>query len=200
VRKFVRIALVVCLAVTAVAVVLFASLWLWTWHKTAQVESFYRENHLFNEMRAGQKNSTNDSPPAREALLKIVPLGTDIEAAAAMLRGEGLGCQTIAEPVTDTRLRQRFLEARGSERRSDQKRLRRLSSDDSQRPGIQTLDRRLGIRCRWTPERCRRRDLEHLPVAAQISPTNALTWCRKRLSREQCGLPVLARLRHPGSV
>jgi hypothetical protein len=113
VRKFVRIALVVCLAVTAVAVVLFASLWLWTWHKTAQVESFYRENHLFNEMRAGQKNSTNDSPPAREALLKIVPLGTDREAVVAVLRREGLGCQTIAEPITDTRLRQRFLEARG---------------------------------------------------------------------------------------
>jgi hypothetical protein len=101
------------LAITAVAVVLFASLRLWTWYKTAQVESFYRENHLFNEMRAGQKNSTNDSAPAREALLKIVPLGTDREAAVAVLRKEGLGYQTIAEPITDTRLRQRFLEAHG---------------------------------------------------------------------------------------
>ena len=64
-------------------------------------------------MRAGQKDSTNDSARAREALLAIVPLGTDREAAVAVLRTEGLGCQTIAEPITDTRLRQRFLKARG---------------------------------------------------------------------------------------
>jgi hypothetical protein len=30
-----------------------------------------------------------------------------------VLRREGLGCQTIVEPITDTQLRQRFLEARG---------------------------------------------------------------------------------------
>ncbi len=112
-RKLVKGALLVCLAIIAVPVALFASLWLWFWYETAQVESFYREHPLLGEMRAVQDNSTNDSAPAREALLKIVPLGTDIEAAAAVLRGEGLGCQTIAEPVTDTRLRQRFLEARG---------------------------------------------------------------------------------------
>jgi hypothetical protein len=80
VRKFVRIALVVCLAVTAVPVALFASLWLWTWYKTTQVDSFYRENRLLGEMHAGQKDSTNDPAPAREALLKVVPLGTDREA------------------------------------------------------------------------------------------------------------------------
>jgi hypothetical protein len=100
VRKFVRIALVVCLAVTAVPVALFASLWLWTWYETAQVENFYRENRLLGEMRAGQKDSTNDSVPAREALLKIVPLGTDREAAIAVLRKEKLGCQGVAGPIT----------------------------------------------------------------------------------------------------
>lgn len=83
------------------------------WYQTAQVESFYRENRLLGEMRAVQDNSTNDSAPAREALLARVPLGTDSEAAVAVLRREGLGCPTIAEPITDTRLRQRFLEARG---------------------------------------------------------------------------------------
>jgi hypothetical protein len=113
VRKFVRIALVVCLTVTAVPVALFASLWLWTWYRTAQVESFYRENRLVSEMRAGQKVSTNDSAPACEALLDIVPLGTDREATVAVLGREALGCQPIAESITDTRLRQRFLEACG---------------------------------------------------------------------------------------
>ena len=112
-RKFAKGALLVCLAVTAVLVVLVASLSLWTWYKTAQVESFYRENRLLGEMRTGQKNSTNDSAPAREALLEIVPLGTDREAAVAVLHREGRGCQTITEPIADTRLRQRFLEARG---------------------------------------------------------------------------------------
>lgn len=98
-RKFVRIAIVVCLAVTAVPAALFASVWLWSWYKTAQVESFYRENRLLGEMRAGQKDSTNDSVPAREALLKIVPLGTDREAAIAVLRKEKLDCQGIAGPI-----------------------------------------------------------------------------------------------------
>jgi hypothetical protein len=106
VRKFLRIAL-------ALSVVPFASLWLWTWYKTAQVESFYQENRLLGEMGAGQDNSTNDSASAREALLRIVPLGTGREAAIALLRREGLGCQAITEPITDTQLRRRFLEARG---------------------------------------------------------------------------------------
>ncbi|HEY2529232.1 MAG TPA: hypothetical protein VGJ20_15000 [Xanthobacteraceae bacterium] len=105
-RKFVKSALLVCLAVPAVLV---AALSLWSWYKTAQVESFYRENRLLGEMRARQDDSTSYSVPARVALLEIVPLGTDREAAVAMLRSEGLGCQTIAEP----RLRRQFLGARG---------------------------------------------------------------------------------------
>jgi len=113
VRKIVRGALLVCLAVTAVIVVLVASLSLWAWYKSAQVESFYRENRLLGEMHARQKNSTNDSAAAREAVLEVVPLRTEREVAVTVLRKERLGCQTIAEPITDTRLRQRFLEARG---------------------------------------------------------------------------------------
>jgi hypothetical protein len=113
VRKFVRIALVVCLAIAAVPVVLFASLSLWTWYRTAQVETYYRANPLLGEMREVQKDSTNDSTPAREALLKRLPLGTDKETAIAALRREGMECQPIAEPITDTRLRRRFLETRG---------------------------------------------------------------------------------------
>jgi hypothetical protein len=112
-RKFVRIALVVCLAVAAVPVLLSGSLWLWTWYKTAETESFYQKNRLLNEMRARQRDATNDSAPAREAVLQILPLGTDREAAVTVLRREGFGCQTIPEPVTGTRLRQRFMEARG---------------------------------------------------------------------------------------
>jgi hypothetical protein len=112
VRKFVKIALVVCLTVLSVPAALYSFVWLWMWYKTAEVDSFYQEHRLLGEMRAGEKESTNDSAPAREALLKIVPLGTDRETAIAVLRREGLGCQTIAEPITDTQLRQRFLEAR----------------------------------------------------------------------------------------
>jgi hypothetical protein len=113
-RKFVRIALALCLAVAVISVVLPASVRLWIWYRTAQVDSFYRENRLLGEMRAAQNNSTNDSAAAREALLRMMPLGTAREAAMALLRREGLGCQAIAEPITDTRLRRRFLEARGS--------------------------------------------------------------------------------------
>ena len=112
-RKFVRIAIIVCLLVAAIPAAFFGGLWLWTWYKTAQVGSFYQEHRLLREMDAVQKNSTNNSEPAREALLQILPLGTVREAAVAVLRREGFGCQTIAEPITDTRLRQRFMEARG---------------------------------------------------------------------------------------
>jgi hypothetical protein len=112
VRKFVRNALVVCLALTAVLVVLVASLSLWTWYKTAQVESFYREHPLLSEMRARQKSGTNDSAPARQAFLEIVPLASDREAAIAVLRKEGFVCEAVTEPVADARLRSRFLKAR----------------------------------------------------------------------------------------
>ena len=107
-RKFVRIAIIVCLSVAAVPAVVFGYLWF----KTAQVESFYQEHRLLNEMRAVQKQSTNDSPSARKVLLQILPQGADKEAAVAVLHREGFGCQAIAEPITDTRLRQRFMEAR----------------------------------------------------------------------------------------
>ena len=110
-RKFVRIALVICLVVTAVTSTLVAVLWLWTWHKTAQIDSFYREHLLLSEMRARQKASTNDSAPARQALLEAVPLSTDRDVAIAALRKQGFGCKTIAEPITDTRVRLRFPEA-----------------------------------------------------------------------------------------
>jgi hypothetical protein len=111
-RKYVRIAIIVCLSVAAVPAVVFGFLWLWIWCQTAQVESFYQEHHLLNEMRAVQKQSTNDSSSAREVLLQILPQGADKEAAVAVLHREGFGCEAIAEPITDTRLRQRFMEAR----------------------------------------------------------------------------------------
>jgi hypothetical protein len=112
-RKFARIAIIVCLSVAAVPALLFGYLWLWIWYHTAQVESFYQGHRLLREMRAEQKQSTSDSGPAREVLLRTLPLGTDREAAVAGLRREGFGCQTIAEPITHARLRQRFIEARG---------------------------------------------------------------------------------------
>jgi hypothetical protein len=112
-RKFVRIAIIVCLSVAAVPAVLFGSLRLWICYRTAQVEGFYQEHRLLHEMRAVQKQSTNDSPSAREALLQILPLGADRDAAVGVLHREGLGCHAIAEPITDTRLRQRFMEDRG---------------------------------------------------------------------------------------
>ena len=113
-RKFVKkIAIIICLSVAAVPAVLFGYLWLWIWYHTARVESFYQGHRLLREMRAVQKQSTSDSGPAREALLRILPLGTDREIAVAVLRREGFGCQTIAEPITHARLRQRFIEARG---------------------------------------------------------------------------------------
>jgi hypothetical protein len=102
------------LAATTVLVVLVAWLLLWAWYKTGQVESFYRENRLLGGMRAVQKDSTNDSVSAREVLLNIVPLATDRETAVNVLRREGLNCHIITEPITDTRLRKRFLEARAS--------------------------------------------------------------------------------------
>jgi hypothetical protein len=48
-------------------------------------------------MRAVQDN---DSAPAREALLKIVPLATDREAAIAVFRKERLSCEGTAGPIT----------------------------------------------------------------------------------------------------
>jgi hypothetical protein len=105
-RKFLKIAIVVCPSVAAVPAVLFA----WIWYKTAQVDSFYQEHRLLRAMRvAAQKEGGGDSRPAREALLQMLPLGTDKEAVIAVLRKEGLGCQ----PTTDAWMRQRSIEAHG---------------------------------------------------------------------------------------
>ena len=99
VRKFVKIALVVCLTVLSVPAALYSFGWLWMWYKTAEVDSFYQEHRLLGEMRAGQKDSTNDSAPAREALLRIVSLGTDREAVLAVLHNEKLHCRGNTGPI-----------------------------------------------------------------------------------------------------
>jgi hypothetical protein len=111
-RKFVRVTIIVCLSVAAVPAVVFGYLWLRIWYQTTQVENFYEEHHLLNEMRAVQKQSTNDSPSAREALMRVLPLGADRETAVTVLHREGFGCKTKVEP-TNTQVRQRFMEARG---------------------------------------------------------------------------------------
>ena len=113
-RKFVRIALLVCAVVAAIPILLFGLFWVWIWYETRQVESFYREHPLLGKMRSLQASSTNDSGPARQALLEIAPLGTEKEAAIAILRKEGLGCKTIAEPITATKVRQSFMTAMNS--------------------------------------------------------------------------------------
>jgi hypothetical protein len=77
------------------------------------------------EMRAVQHESTNDAGPAREALLQMVPLGVSKDEALTVLRREGFGCQTIAAPVTNTRLRQRSLEVDDSPIGSNNRRAKR---------------------------------------------------------------------------
>ena len=99
VRQFVRTALVLVLAIMALPAALFVAAWLWLWAQNAKVDSFYREHRLLGEMRAVEKESTNNSVPAREALLKTIPLGTDRAAAIALLSKETLHCQGIAGPV-----------------------------------------------------------------------------------------------------
>lgn len=94
VRKFVKIALIVCLTVMSVPAVLY----LFVWYKTAEVDSFYKEHRLLGAMRDRQSASANDSAPAREALLRMVPMGTDREAVLAALRKE-MGCRGIAGPI-----------------------------------------------------------------------------------------------------
>ncbi len=105
-RKFVKVAILVCLSVAVVPAGSFA----WVWYKTAQVDGFYQEHRLLRGMRAAaQKEGGGESRPAREALLQMLPLGVDKEAAIALLSKEELGCQ----PVADAWMPQRSIEARG---------------------------------------------------------------------------------------
>jgi hypothetical protein len=60
---------------------------------------FYREHPLLGEMRAVENQSTNNSAAAREVFLKIIPPGTDRQAAIAMLRKEMLNCQGAISPL-----------------------------------------------------------------------------------------------------
>lgn len=110
-RKSVKIAMIAATALATVLAVPFGLLSFWWWHKTAQIESFYREHRLLHEMHAVQDNSTNDSGPAREALLQMLPLETDRDIAVAALRKEGFNCHP-PEAITDSQLRERFVEAR----------------------------------------------------------------------------------------
>jgi len=74
VRKFAKIALVVCLTVLSVPAALYSFVWLWVWYKTAEVDSFYQEHRLLGEMRAGEKESTNNSAHRLDPFRKSEPL------------------------------------------------------------------------------------------------------------------------------
>jgi hypothetical protein len=118
VRKLAISVFVICLVLVAVPTVLYGSLQLQSWH-------FHQAHRLLREMHAVQSESTNESAPAREVLLQTVPLGAGREGAIAALRNEGFGCQTIAEPITETRLRLRLLADRGLPNTSDSSRTRK---------------------------------------------------------------------------
>ena len=112
-RRFVRIVLVGCLCVAAVAAVLIGSLWAWISYRSAQVEAYYREVPLLNRMHDREKQSTNDSEAARQVLLDSVPLGSDREAAIAVLREQGrFSCRPRVESEEDARQHARLLELR----------------------------------------------------------------------------------------
>lgn len=105
-RKFLKIAIAVGLSAAAVP----AAFSCWVWYKTAQVDGFYQERHLLRGMRAAaKKDGGGESKPARDALLQMLPLGTDKVAATDLLRKEGLGCQ----PTTDISMRQGSIETPG---------------------------------------------------------------------------------------
>lgn len=89
VRRFVRIVLVGCLIAAAAAAVFVGSLWAWTSYKSAQIEAYYRELPLLNRMRDREKQSSNNSEAARQALLETIPLGSGREDAFAVLREQG---------------------------------------------------------------------------------------------------------------
>jgi hypothetical protein len=73
-------------------------------------------------MRARQQSGTYNSEPARQAFLEIVPLGTDRDAAIAVLRKEGFDCKAVTESAAEARLRSRFLEAGGLTLRAEDSR------------------------------------------------------------------------------
>lgn len=110
--KSIKILFVVVSAVTAVPAGLFAVLWIWFSYETAKVDRFYRENRLFGAMREAERQSTNDSASARDAMLKMIPLGTGKDTIIAFVRNEGLGCRAKAESITNTELQKRLLEGR----------------------------------------------------------------------------------------
>jgi hypothetical protein len=109
VPKSIRILLIVLSVVAAVPAGLFAVLWIWFSYETAKVDRFYHDNRLFGAMRESEKQSTNDSASARDAMLKMIPLGTGKETVIAFLRKEGLGCRPKPEPITNTELQKRLL-------------------------------------------------------------------------------------------
>jgi hypothetical protein len=100
--KFLRIVLIVCVAVVAVPVVLGGLLLLRSW---VQVESFYFSKPLLREMRAVEPDTSFDSAPAREVLLQRLP--PDREAAVAMLRGERFDCSNGIRSAIPARMRAR---------------------------------------------------------------------------------------------
>jgi hypothetical protein len=101
---------IVLSVVAAVPAGLIAVLWIWFSYETAKVDRFYLDNRLFGAMRESEKQSTNDSASARDALLKMTPLGTGRDTVIAFLRNEGLGCRAKPEPIiTNTELQRRLL-------------------------------------------------------------------------------------------
>jgi hypothetical protein len=98
-RKFLKTALLVCLAIAALPAAMAIMIFLWIWSANAEADKFYREHPLLGEMRAAEKQSTNNSAAAREVFLRIVPPGTDRQAAITMLRKETLNCQGDIGPL-----------------------------------------------------------------------------------------------------
>lgn len=98
-RKLLKMALLVCLAIAAFPAAIAIMISFWIWSVNAEADKFYRDHPLLGEMRAVEKQSTNNSEAARAVFLKIVPPGTDRQSAITMLRKETLNCQGAIGPL-----------------------------------------------------------------------------------------------------
>ncbi|WP_144441152.1 hypothetical protein [Bradyrhizobium sp. CCGE-LA001] len=130
VPKSIRSFVIVLSVVAAVPAGLIAVLWIWFSYETAKVDRFYLDNRLFGAMRESEKQSTNDSASARDALLKMIPLGTGKDTVIAFLRNEGLGCRAKPEPITNTELQRRLLGGQAPIDNLTKKECVRLSGND----------------------------------------------------------------------
>jgi hypothetical protein len=107
-----RIAVVLVAVLVGLTAALVGLIGYVSWKDEASQRAYFNARPIAKSMRESTPLNGPNSPPARDAFLRLFPIGSDMGDALAALAGEGFHCRLMSQQeVAESQVRCRFQES-----------------------------------------------------------------------------------------